>query len=119
MAINDRIRQLRQERRWTQAELGDKTGVHQKQISAYERGANIPSTEVLIKLAEVFNVSLDYLAFEVKGQPARINIQDRDLLRRFEALDSLSEQDKTLAKEMLDLLILKNRFKELAGTNSV
>jgi hypothetical protein len=40
-------------------------------------------------------------------------------LRRFEALDSLSEQDKTLAKEMLDLLILKNRFKELAGTSPV
>jgi transcriptional regulator with XRE-family HTH domain len=119
MAISDRIRQLRQERRWTQAELGDKVGVHQKQVSAYERGANIPSTEVLIKLAEVFNVSLDYLAFEVKGQPARINIQDRDLLRRFEALDNLSEHDKALAKEMLDLLILKNQFKALAGTSTV
>ncbi len=119
MAISDRIRQLRQERRWTQAELGDKVGVHQKQVSAYERGANVPSTDVLIKLAEVFNVSLDYLAFEAKGKPARINIQDRDLLRRFEALDSLSEQDKTLAKEMPDLLILKNRFKELAGTSPV
>lgn len=94
MAISDRIRQLRQEKRWTQAELGEKIGVHQKQVSAYERGANVPSTEVLIKLAEVFNVSLDYLAFEAKGQTAKINIQDRDLLRRFEALDSLSEQIK-------------------------
>lgn len=119
MAINDRIRLLRQEKRWTQAELGQKVGIHQKQVSAYERGANVPSTEVLIKLAEVFNVSLDYLAFEAKGQTAKINIQDRDLLRRFEALDSLSEQDKTLAKQMLDLLILKNRFKDLVGTGPV
>lgn len=39
MAIADRIRQLRSERRWTQAELGEK---------------------VLIKLAEVFDVTLDY-----------------------------------------------------------
>lgn len=119
MAINDRIRQLRQERRWTQAELGEKVGVHQKQVSAYERGANVPSTEVFIKLAEVFNVSLDYLAFEAKGQSAKINIQDRDLLRRFEELDSLSEPDKTLAKQMLDLLILKNRFKDLVGTGPI
>ena len=119
MAINERIRQLRQEKRWTQAELGQKVGVHQKQVSAYERGANVPSTEVLIKLAEVFNVSLDYLAFEAKGQTAKINIQDRDLLRRFEALDSLSEQDKTLAKQILDLLILKNRFKDLVGTGPI
>jgi transcriptional regulator with XRE-family HTH domain len=119
MAISDRVRQLRQEKRWTQAELGEKVGVHQKQVSAYERGANVPSTEVLIKLAEVFNVSLDYLAFEAKGQTAKINIQDRDLLRRFEALDSLSEPDKTLAKEILDLVILKNRFKELVGTGPI
>ncbi len=119
MAISDRIRQLRQEKRWTQAGLGQKVGVHQKQISAYERRTNVPSTEVLIKLAEVFNVSLDYLAFEAKGQTAKINIQDRDLLRRFEALDSLSEPDKTLAKKILDLVILKNRFKELVGTGPI
>ena len=119
MAINNRIRQLRQEKQWTQAELGQKVGVHQKQVSAYERGANVPSTEVLIKLAEAFDVSLDYLAFEAKGQTAKINIQDRDLLRRFEALDSLSEQDKTLAKDILDLLLLKNRFKELVGSGPI
>lgn len=119
MAINDRIRQLRQEKRWTQAELGEKVGVHQKQVSAYERSANVPSTKVLIRLAEVFNVSLDYLAFEAKGQTAKINIQDRDLLRRFEALDNLSEQDKTLAKQILDLLILKNRFKDLVGAGPI
>ena len=115
MQLKNRIKQLRQENQWTQAELGKKLGVHQKQVSAYDRGANVPSTEVLIKLIDVFNVSLDYLAFEAKGQPAKINIQDRELLRRLEALDGLSGQDKTLAKEIVDLLILKNKFKELVG----
>ncbi len=76
---------------------------------------NIPSTEVLIKLAETFNVTLDYLAFEAQGQPAKINIQDRELLRRFEALDSATEHDKSLAKEFLDLIILKNSFQKLAS----
>lgn len=115
MAISDRIRALRQERQWSQAELGERLGVHQKQVSAYERGVNLPSTEVLIKLAEVFNVTLDYLAFEVKGQPASLNIRDRELLRRFEEVDTLSVQEKNLAKEILDLVILKHRFQELAG----
>jgi transcriptional regulator with XRE-family HTH domain len=115
MTISNRIRQLRQERRWSQAELGERLGVHQKQVSAYERGVNLPSTEALIKLAEVFDVTLDYLAFEARGQPAALNIQDRELLRRFEELDTLSAQEKTLAKEILDLVILKHRFRELAG----
>jgi len=113
MSIADRISQLRHEKRWTQADLGEKIGVHQKQVSSYERAVNIPSTDVLIKLAEVFNVTLDYLAFEAEGQPAKIKIQDRELLRRFEAIDTLSEQDKDLAKEILDLLILKNQFRNL------
>jgi transcriptional regulator with XRE-family HTH domain len=103
----------------TQADLGKKLGVHQKQVSAYERGVNVPSTDILIKLAEVFDVTLDYLAFEAKGQPAKLNIQDRELLRRFEVLDRLPENEKSLAKEMLDLIILKHRFQELAGSASI
>lgn len=114
MAIADRIRQLRQEKRWTQAELGERVGVHQKQVSSYERGVNVPSTDVLIKLAEAFDVTLDFLAFEAQGQPAKLNIQDRELLRRFEAVDGLSEQEKALAKQMLDLLILKHRYRQVA-----
>ncbi len=114
MAIEDRIHKLRQERRWTQAQLGEKIGVHQKQISSYERGVNVPSTDVLIRLAEVFDVTLDYLAFEASGANAPINIRDRELLRRFEAIDGMTDAEKDLAKELLDLLILKHRFQELA-----
>ena len=114
MPLADRIRLLRQERRWTQAELAEKLEVHQKQVSSYERGVNVPSTQILIKLAEAFDVTLDYLAFEARGQPAQLHILDRELLRRFEAIDKLSEPEKTLAKEILDLLILKRRFQELA-----
>lgn len=116
MTLAERIKLLRQERKWTQAELAEKLGIHQKQISAYERGVNLPSTDILIKLAEVFDVTLDYLAFEAKGATGKLNIQDRELLRRFEMVDTLTEQEKNLAKEILDLVILKHRFQELAGT---
>ncbi|MDF1546053.1 MAG: helix-turn-helix transcriptional regulator [bacterium] len=117
MTIAERIKLLRQERKWTQAELAEHLGIHQKQISAYERGVNLPSTDILIKLAGVFDVTLDYLAFETKGGGSgKLNIQDRELLRRFEMVDTLSEQEKSLAKEILDLVILKHRFQELAGT---
>ena len=112
-SFGTRIKRLRQEKDWTQVELAQKVGVHQKQISAYERGVNVPSTDALIKLAEVFGVTLDYLAFEAKGQPGSLNLQDRELLRRFEAVDRLPAEEKTLALQMLDLVILKNRFQEL------
>ena len=117
MLLADRIRQLRQERRWKQAELGKKIGIHQKQISSYERGVNTPSSEILIKLADVFDVTMDYLVFEDKGTPGKVNIQDRELLRRFEQVDRLPDHEKNLAKEVLDLIILKTRFRELVSAS--
>jgi transcriptional regulator with XRE-family HTH domain len=114
MAIKDRIKQLRQEKNWSQTQLAQKMEIHQKQVSAYERGRNVPSTEVLIKIAEIFNVSLDYLAFNAEGQSAKVNIKDRELLRRCEEVDKLSEKDKGLIKEIMDSFILKNKFQCLA-----
>jgi transcriptional regulator with XRE-family HTH domain len=119
MAIKDRIRQLRQERNWSQTQLAQKMGIHQKQVSAYERGRNVPSTEVLIKLADIFDVSLDYLAFEAKGQSAKVNIKDRELLRRFEEIDKLSDKDKGTIKEVLDTFILKHKFQSLVTPNEL
>lgn len=114
MALQDRIRELRLERKWTQKDLADKLGIQQKQISAYERGSNNPSTNILIRLAEAFDVSLDYLAFESQGQTAKVQIKDRELLRYFEAIDKFSEQERKIAKEVLDLIIMKHKFQELA-----
>lgn len=123
MPIHDKIKRLRQEKDWTQAELGEKVSIHQKQISSYERGVNIPSTEILIKLAEIFDVTLDYLAFDNSrtnsNSSSSGNIQDRELLRRFEAVDALNEKERSLAKDMLDLLVLKSRFQALAGVGAL
>ena len=114
MSLQERLKKLRQERGWTQAELADNVHIHQKQISTYERGVTSPSTDVLIKLAEVFDVTLDYLAFESQSSTSKMSIQDRELLRRFEAIDPLPENYRAMAREMLDLLVLKFRFQTLA-----
>ncbi len=119
MAIKDRIKQLRHERNWSQTQLGQKMGIHQKQVSAYERGRNIPSTEVLMKIADIFDVSLDYLASEAQGKPSKVNIKDKELLRRLEDIDKLSVKDKGTIMEILDTFIIKNKFQHLAGNKEL
>lgn len=118
MTIGQRIRLLRMQNGMNQLELSQKINVHHKQISAYERDINLPSTEIMMKLSEVFNVSLDYLAFDSNAQPPKINIKDRELLSKFETIDNLPLPEKNLAKQMLDLLILKHKFHELVDTSS-
>ena len=114
MTLHERIKRLRQERNWSQSQLGQKLGVHQKQISSYERGVHTPSVDLLIRMAELFNVSLDYLAFENREDIRQVNIADRELIRKLEAIDKLSAADKATIKAVLDSFILKNRFQNLA-----
>lgn len=65
--FKDRLKELRIEKGLTQQALADMItvhgpeGMHGMSISGYERGVRKPSFEVLDALADIFNVSLDYL----------------------------------------------------------
>ena len=57
----NRIIDLREKRDWNQAELGRKIGLEKSAMNKIENGTRKVSTEELQKLAEVFNVTTDYL----------------------------------------------------------
>lgn len=57
----NRIIDLREKRDWTQAELGRKIGLEKSAMNKIENGTRKVSTEELQKLAEIFNVTTDYL----------------------------------------------------------
>ena len=55
------IKDLRQEAGMTQRQLADKLGVSVRSLRAYENQMDMVPSRVLMKLADVFQVSLDYL----------------------------------------------------------
>lgn len=55
------IKELRDEKRMTQAQLAKMLNVTQKAISKYEREERDLNTDSIIKLCSIFNVSADYL----------------------------------------------------------
>lgn len=57
----NRIKQLREENSWTQLELSQKMNCAMSSIAMYEKGDRKPSMEVLLKLSEIFDCSIDYL----------------------------------------------------------
>jgi transcriptional regulator with XRE-family HTH domain len=61
MAASNRIKELRKERDISQANLAKAVGASQKAVDYWERGVNEPKASYLIKLADFFDVSLDYL----------------------------------------------------------
>lgn len=55
------LKDLREEKNLTQNELAKLICVSRSSINAYENNTNDPSLDVLVKIADFFNVSLDYL----------------------------------------------------------
>ena len=54
-----RIKVLRAERDWTQADLADKVGISRQAVISIEKYKYTPSLELAFKIAEVFGVSID------------------------------------------------------------
>lgn len=59
--FTERLKELRLKKGLTQTELGEKVGVKQNTFTNWEKGNREPSFENLIKLADLLEVSLDWL----------------------------------------------------------
>ena len=61
MKIGDRIKELRKEKNFSQNQLARRIGVSQKAVDYWEVGTNEPKASYIVKLAELFEVSADFL----------------------------------------------------------
>ena len=59
--LKTRIRELRKEQCETQVQVANALGIAESHYQRYERGAGLPNIENLWKLADHFEVSVDYL----------------------------------------------------------
>lgn len=59
--MNNNLKQLRVQKRMTQIALQMHTGIEQALLSKFENGERVPPTESLIRLADFYNVSIDYI----------------------------------------------------------
>ncbi|HIW08174.1 MAG TPA: helix-turn-helix transcriptional regulator [Candidatus Faecalibacterium intestinigallinarum] len=57
--IENRLKVLRAERDWTQADLADRVGISRQAVISIEKYKYTPSLELAFKIAEAFGVSID------------------------------------------------------------
>ena len=68
MAVYRRIRELREDHDLTQSQIAELLGMKQPQYFRYEQGYRDIPTDLLIKLADYYNVSIDYLLGETNNK---------------------------------------------------
>lgn len=77
----NRIKDLREDRDMRQSDLARETGIDQRTISNYETGKTVPDAYALVKLADFFEVSIDYLvgrtSNDLSNNAKRAKIIDR------------------------------------------
>lgn len=86
MSLGSRIRKLRTNKKMTQEELGKVLGVSKVSVSGYENDTRQPDNAALVKIAEYFGVSTDYLLGNKSGHgksPSWANEKDMHDLKAF------------------------------------
>ena len=69
MTFGEKISGLRRAQNYTQEQFANLLGVSRQAVSRWEGGTAYPETEKLIKIAELFNCSIDYLLKESVEEP--------------------------------------------------
>jgi len=94
MVLGGRILSLRKLAGLSQSELADKVGVSSAQIGRYETKGAQPPAEVLKKLADTLNTTVDYLISGDSSEKAKNTLRDSELLQYFKEVDNLADSDK-------------------------
>lgn len=79
----NRIRGLREDSDLRQIDVAKATGIDQKTLSNYETGKTNPDSYALIKLADFFGVTIDYLV----GRSDNNFVSRKDIKRKLEEIE--------------------------------
>ena len=93
--IANRIKGLREEKGLTQTQLAKQLGITRSGVNAWEMGISVPSTQCIVELAMLFEVSTDYLL----GLEPTASI----------GIEGLRDEDVQLVHSLITLLRNKNK----------
>lgn len=77
--MKNNIKIVREQKNLTQKDCADIFGVTLRAWQTYEQGVSEPKYEVLCKIADFFNVTLDYLLGREKPKPKKMTLSDAEL----------------------------------------
>jgi len=102
-SVGDRVREVREKKRWTQEKLAEKTALSKGFLSDVENGNSDISSDNLLKVADALGANLDYLLRgETRESPSREPVIIPPELSRF------AEEERLTYMQTLELLEAHN-----------
>ena len=88
--FSQRLKQLRNDKHLTQAQVAERVGVTASMVSSYETDIRLPSFEVMVRIADLFGVTVDYLLCR----------EDK----RFLDISELTDEEASIVCSMVEVL---------------
>lgn len=107
MDFGNKVTEIRKEQGISQTELAAKLGIHKNVLGRYERSEVLPSIEIAKKIADILDVSLDYLTGKVDVE------MDRTIHDRILEVSKFDEKDQQHIFSVIDAFIAKRKIESI------
>lgn len=107
VSIGSKIILLRKQKGWSQIELAKNINASREIISRYERNESMPSIDMVIKLADVFNVTVDFLV----GNTLQASF-DKETVNRINDIQAMDDKTKEVLFNVIDTYIQNFKTKQ-------
>ncbi len=107
MNFGNIVVELRKKQSISQTDLAYKLGIHKNVLGRYERNEVFPSIEIARKIADILDVSLDYLTGKVDVQ------MDKNTRERILQVSKFEEEDKQHIFSVIDAFIAKRKIQSI------
>ena len=102
MEFSERLKKLRKQAQLTQVDVAEKLGISQPAYASWERGVKKPTQENLVKIAQVLNVSVDYLVGN--SDYTEDKLDNIELLFRMNSKGLTVEEKEIFKKELIEFM---------------
>ena len=102
MEFSERLKKLRKDAGLTQVDVANKLGISQPAYASWERGIKKPTQDNLVKIAQVLNVSVDYLVGN--SEKKSDDLDNIELLFRMNSKGLTDEEKEIFKKELIEFM---------------
>lgn len=100
----DTLKKLRHQKNIRQIDVANALGIARTTYAMYESGQRTPDKDMLIKLAEFFAVTVDFLIGYVSTPPQMSQLNDLGLLDWYQHLPEASPEDLQKLKDIWEII---------------
>ena len=107
MEFAERLKTLRKQEKFTQVQIAEKMDISQQAYAAWERGVKKPTQENLVKIAQILNVTVDYLVGN--SDNTEDELDNIEILFRMNSKGLTDEEKEIFQKELIEFMLERKK----------